>query len=46
MGPEFWQTARGQKFFEADIPRLIRTLERIAVALEKLAPPPPPKEEK
>jgi len=33
---QFFQSMRGAKFFEADVPRLIRALERIADALEKL----------
>lgn len=33
-GPEFWQTGRGVKFFDADVPRLIKALERIVASLE------------
>lgn len=33
----FFQTVMGKKFYEADVPRFLRTLERIAVALEKIA---------
>ena len=33
-GPEFFQTRMGQKFYEADVPRMIKALERIADALE------------
>lgn len=34
-GPEFFQTIMGRRFFEGDVPRLLATLERIAVALER-----------
>lgn len=33
-GPEFFQTMMGRKFFDADVPRFLRVLERIADALE------------
>jgi transposase-like protein len=32
---EFFQTRLGHKFYEADVPRLITAMERIANALEK-----------
>ena len=32
---DFYLTRMGQKFFNADVPRLIRVLERIADTLEK-----------
>ena len=32
---EFFKTIMGRKFYEADVPRLIKALERIANALEK-----------
>lgn len=35
MHPQFFQTKMGMKFFNADVPRLIRALERIADQLEK-----------
>lgn len=35
MHPQFFQTRMGQKFFNADVPRIIRALERIADQLEK-----------
>ena len=35
MGPEFFQTMMGRKFYEADVPRIAVALERIADALEK-----------
>lgn len=35
MGPEFWQTLMGRKLIEGDIPRIVRSLERIAGALER-----------
>lgn len=34
-GPEFFQTVMGHKFYEADVPRVAKALERIASALEK-----------
>lgn len=33
--PEFFQTLMGRKFYEADVPRIIRTLEKIAAELER-----------
>ena len=35
MGPEFFQTRMGQKFFEGDIPALIAAINRLADAVEK-----------
>ena len=35
--PEFFQTIMGRKFYEADVPRALKALERIAGALERLA---------
>jgi hypothetical protein len=35
---EFFQTVMGRKFYEADVPALIRKLDRIAAALEQKAP--------
>lgn len=35
MGISFFQSVMGHKFYEADVPRLIKALERIAEALEK-----------
>lgn len=35
MGPEFWQTLMGRKLIEGDIPRIARSLERIAEVLER-----------
>ena len=37
MGPDFFQTRMGQKFYNRDIPAIINTLNRIADALEKIA---------
>lgn len=34
-GPKFFQTIMGKQFFEVTAPKLARSLERIAVALEK-----------
>lgn len=42
--PQFHETGYGRKFFEADLPRLVRALERIATQLEaanELANPKP-----
>ena len=36
-GPEFFQTIMGRKFYEADVPRALKALERIADALERIA---------
>lgn len=36
QGPEFFQTMMGRKFYEADVPRIAKALERIAAALESL----------
>jgi len=33
--PQFYETLKGRKFFEADLPRLIKALERVADQLEK-----------
>lgn len=33
---EFFQTVMGSRFYEGSVPRLVRTLERIATSLEKL----------
>ena len=32
--PEFFQTGMGKRFYEGQLPRLIKALERIAVCLE------------
>lgn len=34
MGVEFFQTLMGRKYFESDVPRIARALERIAKAME------------
>lgn len=34
---DFFQTVMGRRFFEGDVPRIAKALERIADALEKLA---------
>ena len=31
---EFYQTLMGRKFYDADVPRIVKALERIATALE------------
>lgn len=33
---EFHETGYGRRFFERDFPELVKNLQRIAVALEKL----------
>lgn len=47
---EFFQTVMGKKFYESDVPRIAKALERIASALETRAPekpkPPPAPEKK
>ncbi len=35
MGPEFFQTGMGRKFYEADVPELINAINRLAAAVEK-----------
>lgn len=35
VGPNFFQTRMGQKYYEHDVPRIADALERIANALEK-----------
>lgn len=35
--PRFFETRMGRKFYEADVPRLIKVLERIADALDRVA---------
>jgi hypothetical protein len=35
MGPEFFQTMMGRKFYEADVPRIAKGLERLIAAIEK-----------
>lgn len=38
MSVEFFQTVMGHKFYEGDVPRIAKALERIATALEGLNP--------
>lgn len=50
-GPEFFQTIMGRKFFDGDLPRLIKALETIASKMTPSAPklssvPPPDLKEK
>ena len=35
--PEFFQTVMGHRFYERDVPALVRQLARIADGLERLA---------
>jgi hypothetical protein len=37
-GPEFFQTRMGMRFFEAEVPRFLKAVERIADALAAMAP--------
>lgn len=41
MAIEFWQSQRGAKFYDADVPRIAKALERIAAELEKQNEPEP-----
>lgn len=34
MGPDFFQTGMGRKFYEADVPELIKAINRLAAAVE------------
>ena len=36
MGPEFWRTPMGHRYYEHTLPELARQLERVADALEAL----------
>lgn len=36
MGPEFFETPMGQRFYNGSIPALVEQAERIANALEEL----------
>ena len=38
--PQFHETVGGHRFFEGQLPRLIKALERIGEAAEKVAPAP------
>lgn len=38
--PEFFQTLMGKKFYDSDVPRIAKALERIAAALEQQRSPP------
>lgn len=35
VGPEFFQTRMGQKFYEHDVPKITKTLESIAAELKR-----------
>jgi len=39
MGPQFFETRMGQKFYTADVPRIAKALERIADSMEKHSAP-------
>jgi hypothetical protein len=41
MGPKFFETGYGRKFYSSDLPRLIAALEKIADALAAIAARPP-----
>lgn len=34
--PEFFQTMMGKKFYESDMPKLIKSLDKIATQMERL----------
>jgi len=36
-GPKFFQTRMGMRFYETELPRLVRAAERVATALEAIA---------
>jgi hypothetical protein len=36
MGPRFFETPLGRKFFQSDVPKMLTLMERIAKALENL----------
>ncbi|MGH7293700.1 MAG: hypothetical protein ACRELB_02150 [Polyangiaceae bacterium] len=36
MGPSFWQTPMGRRFFEHTLPELIRQMARLSDAIEAL----------
>ncbi len=44
-GPEFFQTVRGTRFYDHDVPRIAKGLERIAAALEEIAKRLPPEKQ-
>jgi hypothetical protein len=51
MGPKFFETRVGQKFYDGTMPRIAHALESIAASLEQLAaeatkPKTPPAESK
>lgn len=39
MGPDFFQTQMGRKFYEHDVPEIGRSLQKIAKHLEEFAKP-------
>lgn len=34
-GPDFFETALGRRFYDGDVPKLVKVLDRIATALEE-----------
>lgn len=38
--PQFHETGYGRRFYDGQLPALIRAVERVATALEKIADPP------
>lgn len=36
MGPQFYQTMMGRKFFESDVPRMIAILQKMTLEMERM----------
>jgi hypothetical protein len=36
MGPQFWQTPMGRRFFEHTLPELVQQMARLAEAIQAL----------
>jgi len=37
MKPDFFETRMGRKFYEYDVPKIVKSLKRIADSLEKIS---------
>jgi hypothetical protein len=35
MGPRFFETPLGRKFFQSDVPKMLTLMERLTVAIER-----------